>query len=189
MKVLVTLNPLLIWSSEQITHDVLPFAASSTAVPPRSDDSSPREYSAWAVRSTHHNTSTTPSAQGAVSDHTKLFTPEELSVLPAGLLDRHKLKQQTKKAKKRRQAAERTEGDLMLDFMGMVVEEPVPDNQTRAKLSSRSVKKAKKAKKANNEAKLNKALDMEVDEDIRKERDFANFLATIGGEHHPIILT
>ena len=110
----------------------------------------------------------------------KLFTPDELSVLPSGMLDRQKAKQAAKKAKKRRAAAERTEDELTLGFMGMDVEEPTAELEeihTRA-----SHKKARKEKAARPvpAAKLAPAPTVEQ----KKEADFASFLASVGGELH-----
>ncbi|CAD6566421.1 MAG: hypothetical protein TREMPRED_002576 [Tremellales sp. Tagirdzhanova-0007] len=104
---------------------------------------------------------------------TKLFTQEELAVLPNDALDRQKRKQQAKKAKKRRLATEKTEGELLLGFLGMDIEEPESVTQeTVPVVSSRKVKK---------KAKRNKppTTSMELDEEEKKEADFANFLATM----------
>lgn len=90
-------------------------------------------------------------------------------MLPKDMLNRHRAKQQAKKAKKRRVASQRTEDELLLGFMGMGVEEP--ESVEPAPRPER-----KKAKK------IAKPVQMEVDEDVRKEGDFANFLATMGGE-------
>ncbi|KAK6907257.1 nuclear GTP-binding protein [Kwoniella mangroviensis CBS 8886] len=132
----------------------------------------------------------------------RLFTAEELAVLPAGMLDRSKAKAAMKKAKKRRAAVERTEGELMLGFMGMDVEEPMAELEEitsgterdmmggeRSVLSKKSKKEKRKAKKdkENQQKRQNKTMDMDEemdgeDEDGRKEKDFANFLANMGAD-------
>ncbi|WVR03890.1 hypothetical protein IAU60_000889 [Kwoniella sp. DSM 27419] len=126
---------------------------------------------------------------------TKLFTPDELAVLPEGVLDRQKAKQAAKKAKKRRAAAERTEGELMLGFMGMDVEEPEAnleeiDDGVIAGVgtvqSRKSKKEKKKVKKAQEAAQRRAGADadggMDMDDDQKKEADFANFLANMGAD-------
>lgn len=117
-----------------------------------------------------------PVRQVPLTTDAKLFTPEELNVLPMAALNRQKLKQQAKKAKKRRVTAEKTEGELMLGFMGMGVEEPEPEPvESAPRLSIRKMKKAKKqAEKP--------VVAMEVDDESRKVADFANLLSTMGGE-------
>jgi nuclear GTP-binding protein len=125
----------------------------------------------------------------------KLFTPEELAVLPAGMLDRAKAKQLAKKAKKKRAAAGRTEDELMLGFMGMGVEEPEPRlsederdlaPQRPSKKEKRQMKKVKakqQAAKSNPSAPAPAAgMDVEEDAGMQKEADFAKFLSTMGGE-------
>nr|XP_019050286.1 nuclear GTP-binding protein [Kwoniella bestiolae CBS 10118]OCF29216.1 nuclear GTP-binding protein [Kwoniella bestiolae CBS 10118] len=134
----------------------------------------------------------------------RLFTAEELAVLPSGMLDRSKAKATLKKAKKRRAAVERTEGELMLGFMGMDVEEPtaeleelpsgdeVPGNGVgeRSVLSKKSKKEKRKAKKErevqqrreDRAMEVEMGMDEEMDEEGRKEKDFASFLANMGGE-------
>jgi nuclear GTP-binding protein len=141
----------------------------------------------------------------APADSARLFTREEIAVLPAGVLDKHKLKQQAKKAKKRKAAAERTEGELMYGLMGMGVEEQAPiaelDDEAIRRISG---KKARKERKKAKSAAASQAArgaakgkgkgvvasgDMDVEDDddallgdARKEADFANFLANVGGE-------
>lgn len=104
----------------------------------------------------------------------KLFTPEELAVLPPDMLGRQKLKQQAKKAKKKRAANGRTEDELMLGFMGMGVEEPASELDEPA---SRPMTK----NKAKGKKKASRPAQMEVDEEASKEADFALFLANVGG--------
>ncbi|OCF32294.1 nuclear GTP-binding protein [Kwoniella heveanensis BCC8398] len=133
----------------------------------------------------------------------KLFTSEELAMMPEGVLDRQKAKQAAKKAKKKRAAAERTEGELMLGFMGMDVEEPqaqVEEIDTpsaeregfgypvREVLSKKSKKEKRKEKKVqqNAQRRAERAVmdqdddDMGMDDDQRQEADFANFLSNMG---------
>jgi nuclear GTP-binding protein len=123
-----------------------------------------------------------------VAPSNKLFTPEELAVLPEGMLGRQKQKQLAKKAKKKRAAAEQTEGELMLGFMGMGVEEPEAEDMEEDMETLRpSAKKIKRDKKKRALAKTKigqgkKVETMDVDDDARKEADFASFLAGVGGE-------
>ncbi|KAK8861494.1 hypothetical protein IAR55_002315 [Kwoniella newhampshirensis] len=118
----------------------------------------------------------------------KLFTPEELAVLPSGMLDRQKMKQQAKKAKKRQAAVARTEGELMLGFMDMGMEEPeaqveeIPMNQSMTKKSRKEKRKENKKKMVPSRQEREKAMEVEMDEEEKKEKDFANFLATIGAD-------
>ena len=124
--------------------------------------------------------------------HNPLFTKEELAVLSPGVIDRSKLKQQAKKAKKRQMAQAKTEGELMYGMMGMDVEHQEPlDISNEAKISARQLKKDKKrAREARSKqelqaAKAQKPRDtgaMEMDMDHKKEADFAAFLANVGGE-------
>lgn len=119
----------------------------------------------------------------------KLFTTEELAVLPAGVLDRKKAKSLAKKAKKRRAAVERTEGELMAGFMDMDMEEPeareemetqMPTFEQKSKKDKRKAKKETQAKQRKETTKM--AAEMEIDEDARKEAEFASFLANMGGK-------
>lgn len=119
----------------------------------------------------------------------KLFTTEELAVLPAGVLDRKKAKSLAKKAKKRRAAVERTEGELMAGFMDMDMEEPeareemetqMPTFEQKSKKDKRKTKKETQAKQRKETTKM--AAEMEIDEDARKEAEFASFLANMGGK-------
>ncbi|WVQ78714.1 hypothetical protein IAT38_000801 [Cryptococcus sp. DSM 104549] len=126
-----------------------------------------------------------PSAQP-----TRLFTQEELAVLPSNLLDRNKLKSQAKKAKKRRAAAERTEGELMAGFIDMDMDEPeamveelpsVPEQ--RSKKEKRKEKKAAESNARREQRREEaEAQEMEMDEDAKKEKEFANFLANMGAD-------
>lgn len=119
----------------------------------------------------------------------KLFTTEELAVLAAGVLDRKKAKSLAKKAKKRRAAVERTEGELMAGFMDMDMEEPeareemetqMPTFEQKSKKDKRKAKKETQAKQRKETTKM--AAEMEIDEDARKEAEFASFLANMGGK-------
>ena len=112
----------------------------------------------------------------ALSRKARMFTQEELAVLPESVLDPHKSKAQAKKAKRRRAAAERTEGDLLLGFMDMGVERPTDTPSLPTK------KQKMRAKKARTQAERVRALpsDREADEAARKEEDFARFLNNVG---------
>lgn len=115
---------------------------------------------------------------------TKLFTPEELATLPVGVLDRQKLKQQAKKAKRRRAEVEKTEGDLMLGFMDIGIgEREIEPELDLVRPSARKIKKAKKA--AAKARQMQRPSEMEVDEEAKKEADFASFLANVGGQPCP----
>ncbi|ORX33638.1 P-loop containing nucleoside triphosphate hydrolase protein [Kockovaella imperatae] len=107
----------------------------------------------------------------------KMFTAEELAMLPPSILDRQKSKSQAKKAKKRLAAAERTEGELMVGFMDMGIERQAIDVP-----SLPSKKQKMRAKKAKAQAERLRQLpsDREADEAARKEQDFAKFLSTVG---------
>lgn len=130
-------------------------------------------------------------AQPQTAQAHKLFTTEELAVLPAGVLDRKKAKSLAKKAKKRRAAVERTEGELMAGFMDMDMEEPeareememqmqMPTFEQKSKKDKRKAKKETQAKQRKETTKM--VAEMEIDEDARKEAEFASFLANMGGE-------
>ena len=122
--------------------------------------------------------------------HNPLFTKEELAVLSPGVIDRSKLKQQAKKAKKRQMAQAKTEGELMYGMMGMDVEPQEPIDISEAKVSARQLKKDKKrARDARMKQEMlaarapaKDAGSMELDVDQKKEADFAAFLANVGGE-------
>ena len=129
--------------------------------------------------------------------HNPLFTKEELAVLSPGVIDRSKLKQQAKKAKKRQMAQTKTEGELMYGMMGMDVEPQEPIDISEAKVSARQLKKDKKKAR---DARLKQEMlaarapakdagGMELDVDQKKEADFAAFLANVGGESMPLGLS
>lgn len=130
---------------------------------------------------------TTPLRRGT---HNPLFTKEELAVLSPGVIDRSKLKQQAKKAKKRQMAQAKTEGELMYGMMGMDVEPQEPIDISEAKVSARQLKKDKKRARDSRlkqemlaaRAPAKDAGSMELDVDQKKEADFAAFLANVGGE-------
>lgn len=109
----------------------------------------------------------------------RLFTAEELAVLPDGVLDRQKQKQLAKKAKKRKAAAGRTEDELMLGFMDMGVEEPQPDMEEAFRPSRKAMKKQKKKAQ---KVVIERPTEKQMDDEARKEAEFANFLANVGGE-------
>lgn len=123
-------------------------------------------------------------------NHNPLFTKEELAVLSPGVIDRSKLKQQAKKAKKRQMAQAKTEGELMYGMMGMDVVQQEPIDVSEAKVSARQLKKDKKrARDARTKQEMLAARapakdnGMELDVDQKKEADFAAFLANVGGEY------
>ena len=113
----------------------------------------------------------------------KLFTPEELAVLPEGVLDRQKQKQLAKKAKKKRAVAERTEDELMFGFMDMGVEEPKKDQDADFKPSKKTLRKQKKNPKV-----VERPTEREMDEEARKEAEFAKFLANVRGEYEDAVV-
>lgn len=130
-------------------------------------------------------------AQPQTAQSTRLFTAEELAVLPAGLLDRKKAKSLAKKVKKRRAAVERTEGELMAGFMDMDMDEPEARKEMEMEMempafeqkSKKDKRKAKKETQAKQRKEMTKVVaEMEIDEDARKEAEFASFLANMGGE-------
>ena len=118
-----------------------------------------------------------PRPSHAADPNAKLFTSEELAVLPADVLGRQRLKQQAKKAKKRRAAMEKTEDELMFGFMGMAVEAPLAAKDDDIPRVIR-----KKVKKARKVIQLRQVIAMETDDESRKEAEFANFLSNMGGE-------
>ena len=166
-------------SSESLREDVAPSGFFSDPLSPVSDDDSPYT-SVPAPANFPQQTRPVPlaSRQPPAMTATRLFTSEELAVLPIDMLDRQKLKRQAKKAKKRFIATQKTEAELMLGFIGMDVEESESDLEESAPRIP--VRKAKKAKK-----KASKSTPMEVDEELRKEADFAESLATIRASGHP----
>jgi len=107
----------------------------------------------------------------------KLFTPDELAVLPDGLLDRQRQKQLAKKAKKKRLAAGRTEDELMAGFLGMGVDEA---DQAVAIEAERPSKKALRKEKKKAQKVVHRPTDAEMDAEARKEADFASFLQQVG---------
>lgn len=135
-------------------------------------------------------------------DDAKLFTSEELSVLPSSVLSRQKLKQQAKRDKKRRSAAERTEGELMLDFMDMGVSaEQRALNEARAQeeaetrtVGTKRMKREKKREKERQRKMQVKAMvgagedrdvapmDEEMGGEEQKEAEFASFLKSMGAD-------
>ncbi len=114
-----------------------------------------------------------PPAMRAAADPTRLFTAEERAGLPALSNDKRKAKKEAKKAKKRRAAAEQTEGELLLGFMEMDVDEARYEPEPR---EIKSAKQRRVEKKAAREVRAPRPVDVEV----AKERDFASFLAAMG---------
>lgn len=122
--------------------------------------------------------------RGTATNMAKMFTPEELALLPAGMLDRQKQKQLAKKAKKKRAAAGLTEAELMAGFVTMDVEEPAGDEmeEDTPRLSKKQLAKEKMRKKKMAQKAIERPTDAEMDAEARKEADFASFLNTVGGE-------
>lgn len=134
-----------------------------------------------ASTSYHHMDTLQPRNPGAAAHPSRLFTASELAVLPADqMFDRQKLKQQAKKAKKRAAVAAKTEDDLVFgfDFMGVSHEDEEDAIEVETVKPKRSKKEKAKAKAS--AAKPVPAV-MEIDEDTKKENDFAAFLQTVGG--------
>ncbi|ODN97413.1 nuclear GTP-binding protein [Cryptococcus wingfieldii CBS 7118] len=121
----------------------------------------------------------------------KLFTPEELLVLPPSLSGK-KAKKDAKKAKKRKAAVERTEGELMAGFMEMDMEEQRDDDgaglstvsglNQRSKKDKRREKKEAQDKQRREQKKAQEEMEVEANPEIRQEADLANFLANMGAE-------
>jgi len=77
-------------------------------------------------------------------------------------------------------ATEKTQDELMLGSMGIGMDEPEPElEESGLRVTTKKMKKAMK--------KIVKPTAMEVDEEVQKEADFANFLATMGGESFALI--
>ena len=120
---------------------------------------------------------TTIVRKAPVDSKAKLFTQDELAVLPDGLLDRQRQKQLAKKAKKKRLAAGRTEDELMAGFLGMGVDEA---EQAAVIEVERPSKKAMRKEKKKAQKVVHRPTNAEMDAEARKEADFANFLQTVG---------
>jgi len=111
----------------------------------------------------------------------RLFTADELAILPEGLLDRQRQKQLAKKAKKKRMAAGQTENELMAGFLDMGVDENLhagidvpPATRPTKKELRKEKKKAQRVEKP--------APRMEVDPEAKREADFASFLQQVGDD-------
>jgi nuclear GTP-binding protein len=120
-----------------------------------------------------------PAPTRVAADPTKLFTPEELALMPASM-DRARLKAQAKKAKKRRAAAERTETELLGGFMDMEVDNAMY-NESAPRLSGKKARLEKKAAVAKRAPAPAPVLNPEA----QKEAEFAKFLSNMGGEYLP----
>lgn len=123
----------------------------------------------------------------------KLFTPEELSLLPSGVLDRQKAKQAAKKARKRQVERDRTEGELMYGMLGMDVEGqasrlvPMPMERKNKKERRREKRRAElEARKWAGTHGVPQAAAAgqggEVDMEKQKEADFERFLQGVGAD-------
>jgi len=128
-------------------------------------------------RSHRYPSPTTIVRKAPVDSKAKLFTQDELAVLPDGLLDRQRQKQLAKKAKKKRLAAGRTEDELMAGFLGMGVDEA---EQAAVIEVERPSKKAMRKEKKKAQKVVHRPTNAEMDAEARKEADFANFLQTVG---------
>ncbi|GMK59070.1 hypothetical protein CspeluHIS016_0700850 [Cutaneotrichosporon spelunceum] len=155
------------------------FSPASSASSPRgrSISLSPPPFPTSTFNPTLKNTHTfTAPAARAAADPTRLFTSEERAALPTLAGDKRKAKKEAKKAKKRRAAAEQTEGELLLGFMGMDV-----DEVAYAGHEPEPVKTAKQRRVEKKEREVRQVRQVrEVDVQAAKERDFASFLAAMG---------
>jgi nuclear GTP-binding protein len=120
--------------------------------------------------------------RGPVTNAARLFTADELAVLPEGLLDRQRQKQLAKKAKKKRAAAGLTEAELMAGFVGMDVEEQDPEMDAEMGEAQRPSKKQMRKEKKKAQKVVQRPTEAEMDAEARQEADFASFLHTVGGE-------
>lgn len=121
--------------------------------------------------------------KGPANNIARMYTAEELALLPPGLLHRQKQKQLAKKAKKKRAAAGLTEAELMAGFVTMDVEERAGDemDEEPVRLSKKQLLKEKKRKQKAQKV-VERPTDAEMDAEARREADFANFLNTVGGK-------
>ncbi|KAL7419764.1 nuclear GTP-binding protein nug1 [Cryptotrichosporon argae] len=144
------------------------------------------------------------SRAGTHAQPSRLFTPAELAVLPPAMLARPAAKQAAKKARRRQAAAARTEGELMWGFTGLGVDDgagagpslaaapkaETQDGERPAKRSKKDKKLAAKARARAHELAQRQARfgpsnhddDMQLDEDVVKEQQFATFLASVGAD-------
>lgn len=144
------------------------------------------------------STASTTSSSRPNLNPTKLFTSEELSILPSGVLDRQKAKQAAKKAKKRQMEKERTEGELMNGILGMEVEqtEPIVLAQERKNKKERKREKRKAELEARRSAGITgppSSRKRETDQGSmmvedegsmarKKEEEFERFLQGVGAD-------
>ena len=120
--------------------------------------------------------------RGPVTNAARLFTADELAVLPEGLLDRQRQKQLAKKAKKKRAAAGLTEAELMAGFVGMDVEEQDPEMDAEMGEVQRPSKKQVRKEKKKAQKVEKPAPRIEVDPEAKREADFASFLQQVGDD-------
>lgn len=148
------------------------------------DDDEPRRYVSRPLPIASTLQSPPLAAPGAIirkaplDSTAKLFTADEIAVLPEGLLDRQRQKQLAKKAKKKRLAAGKTEDELMAGFLDMGVEEQ--EHIPFVEVERPSKKALRKEKKKAQKVVINRPTDAEMDAEARKEADFASFLQTVG---------
>lgn len=117
------------------------------------------------------------------SNASRLFTADELAVLPDGLLDRQRQKQLAKKAKKKRMAAGKTENELMAGFLDMGVDEDLHAGIDVQVPVVRPTKKAlRKEKKKAQKVERPGASEIEMDPEAKREADFASFLQQVGDD-------
>ncbi|BEI82089.1 hypothetical protein CcaverHIS002_0212490 [Cutaneotrichosporon cavernicola] len=147
------------------------FSPASSASSPvgRSISLSPPPFPTSTFNPSLKNTRTFNAPARAAADPTRLFTAEERAALPTMSGDKQKAKKEAKKAKKRRAAAEQTEGELLLGFMGMDVDETAYEPPKTAKQRRIEKKERKEVREVR-----------QVDVQVAKERDFASFLAAMG---------
>lgn len=154
---------------------------SAAAMPVDADIVPQTQPSAVPVASSfHHLDILQPRNPSAAAHPSRLFTASELAVLPADqMFDRQKLKQQAKKAKKRAAIAAKTEDDLVFgfDFMGVSHEDDGDEIEVETVKAKRTKKEKAKPKPAPKPA----AEVMAIDEEAKKESDFAAFLQSVGG--------
>ncbi|BEJ12787.1 hypothetical protein CspHIS471_0212470 [Cutaneotrichosporon sp. HIS471] len=143
--------------------------SSASSPPGRSISLSPPPFPTSTFNPSLKNTRPFNAPARAAADPTRLFTAEERAALPTMTGDKHKAKKEAKKAKKRRAAAGQTEGELLLGFMGMDVDETAYEPLKTAKQRRVEKKERKEVREVR-----------QVDVQVAKERDFASFLAAMG---------
>ena len=124
------------------------------------------------------------SARTLHSTPSKLFTPEELAVLPPDILNRQQAKQDRKKAKRKRVAAEAEADDLTLDFMALGGQDmgSGPTDASKPHMSKRAKRKKQRslgmAKRGDGGVLIKKA-DPGAQRQ-REDEEYGKFLAQMG---------